>query len=85
MSRSLVIIVLALMLGACDETPKEETHIYHVYLHNQKGQTLYSGQVTGLSSCRYIANNRIRGDKNPGWDYYCCLEKGGNQCYEKHR
>lgn len=85
MLKYLILVLLTVFTTSCrEEKPEEETRTYHVYLYNKDGKTLYSGVVKGLSSCRYIANKRIRGSQNPGWDFYCCWENEGNKCYEKH-
>jgi hypothetical protein len=84
MQRWIVLALLLIITGACKEkTPDEESRTYNVFLFNDKNQLIPSGTVTGLSACRYIANKRIRGSKNPGWDYYCCWEYQENACYQK--
>jgi len=82
--KKILAILLVFMVMACSKEPETETNTYHVWLVNKKGQTIYSGKVIGLSSCQYIAKHRIRSQRdNPGWDYYCCWEKDGNECYQK--
>lgn len=83
MKKHLMLFSLLIFVASCNEKPPEETYKYNVYLYNKNNEKLYSGTVVGLSSCRYIAKNRIRGNKNPGWDYFCCRQDGKNQCLEK--
>jgi len=80
-----LLIAFSGLITACEDkgNPKEKNS-YHVWLHNDKGQVLYSGKVKGLSSCRYVANQRIRNQTdNPGWDYTCCRIEGTEDCKEK--
>lgn len=78
------ILVSIVSCGDSGKSP-QETYTYHVWLEHQNGKKIYAGTVTGLSSCKYIANQKIGGSKNPGWSYFCCWENNGNKCSERHK
>lgn len=83
----MIIVMSSSFLFACEQKkdPREK-YTYHVWLQGPEPdkKVIYSGTVTGLSSCRYIAKNRIRSPKsNPGWTYFCCHDDGSDKCAER--
>lgn len=83
----LSVLLAALSLSACGEAekPPKESYTYNVWLEHIKGKKVYAGTVVGLSSCKYIANQKIGGSKNPGWSYFCCWQHNDDKCYDRHK
>lgn len=83
----LLVLISSISLVSCwdKEISPKESYKYNVWIEHIKGKKIYIGTVKGLSSCKYIANKKIGGSKNPEWSYFCCWQKNGNKCYEQHK
>lgn len=82
----LLVLLLCFSIFSCEEKINpNETYKYDVWIVSKYKKKYYLGTVTGLSSCKYIANQKIKGDINTGWTYECCLVTKLSRCKEKHK
>jgi hypothetical protein len=88
MSR-LIIVAILLFLGwyffSGSNDENVQMNVYY-YRSSDLSNSLYLGQVKGLSNCQATVNrtaqieNRRRGD---GWSYICCTIENGSACHRK--
>jgi hypothetical protein len=71
------------VLTACGPDLDEE--IFKVYLHPDKGEKEYFGEVKGISRCRERAATRALyiNLREGEWSYACCLKSDDSECIEK--
>jgi hypothetical protein len=61
---------------------------YNVHFYYPDGKELYLGLSQGLSRCSSLAYSFAASQKlgsNREWNYVCCMQAKGSECYEKHR
>lgn len=82
--KKLLFIFILIIISSCEEKINiKETYKYDVWLVNGNKKH-YAGTVKGLSSCKYVANSKIRGRSNIGWHYECCWVTNLSRCQEVH-
>jgi|LauGreSBDMM110SN_4_FD.fasta_scaffold557162_2 hypothetical protein len=87
MTRIIILIVL-LFLGwyffSGSNDDNVQMNVYY-YRSSDLGNSLYLGQVKGLSNCQATANRtaQIENRRSDGWSYICCTIENGSACHRK--